>query len=48
MLANMQKKTYEELMDTYGNNLANLNITLCKECFHPIKLEDGDCCDSCR
>ena len=40
--------TYEQIMATHRDTLANLNITLCKECFHPIKLEDGDHCDSCK
>jgi len=40
--------TYEQIMATHRDTLANLNITLCKECFHPIKLEDGDHCESCR
>lgn len=39
--------SYEQIMATHRGTLANLNITLCKECFHPIKLEDGDHCDGC-
>lgn len=40
--------TYEQIMDRHRNTLNTLNITLCKECFHPIKIEDGDYCNECR
>jgi hypothetical protein len=35
-------------MVAHRDALANLNITLCKECLHPIKLEEGGYCDNCR
>ncbi|RHZ57326.1 hypothetical protein Glove_390g49 [Diversispora epigaea] len=47
MLANTQEKTYEEIIDTYRDMLTILNITLCKECFHPISIEKGEYCDNC-
>ena len=40
--------TYEQIMATHRDTLANLNITLCRECFHPIKVEEGEYCDSCK
>ena len=40
--------TYEDIMDRYGNTLANLNISLCRECFYPLKLEDGEYCNDCK
>jgi hypothetical protein len=48
VIQHIPETTYEQIMATHRDTLANLNITLCKECFHPIKLEDGDCCDSCK
>ncbi|GBC50832.1 hypothetical protein GLOIN_2v1769754 [Rhizophagus irregularis DAOM 181602=DAOM 197198] len=44
----IRERTFEELMVTHRDALAKLNITLCRECFHPIKLEEGEYCDSCR
>jgi len=44
----MQERIFEELMVTHRDALAKLNITLCRECFHPIKLEEGEYCDSCK
>lgn len=44
----IRERTYEEIMVAHRDALANLNITLCKECLHPIKLEEGGYCDNCR
>jgi hypothetical protein len=44
----IQERSYEEIMDAYRNRLTNLNISLCRECLLPIKLEEGDYCDSCQ
>src|SRR3989337_2267485 len=44
----MRERTFEELMVTHRDALAKLNISLCRECFHPIKLEEGEYCDSCK
>ena len=44
----IRERTYEEIMVAHRDRLAILNITLCRECFHPIKLEEGEYCDSCR
>lgn len=33
--------TYEQIMATHRDTLANLNISLCRECFMPIKKEDN-------
>ena len=43
-----REKTYEEMMLAHRDTLANLNITLCRECLYPIKLEEGEYCDRCR
>lgn len=40
--------TYEQIMAIHRDTLTNLNISLCRECFHPIKMEEGEYCDSCR
>jgi len=40
--------TYENIMAEHGERLANLNISLCRECFSAIKLEEGECCNDCR
>jgi hypothetical protein len=40
--------TYEELMDIHGEGLANLNISLCRECLYPLKPEEGDYCNDCK
>jgi hypothetical protein len=43
--------TYEQIMNRHRDTLNNLNITLCKECFIPIrKIEDTtkDYCNECR
>ena len=37
--------TYENLMAIHGERLANLNITLCQECFIAIKIEEGEFCN---
>ena len=39
--------TYEQIMVTHRNTLANLNISLCRECFYPIKPDD-EYCDDCK
>ncbi|CAI2198613.1 5290_t:CDS:1, partial [Funneliformis geosporum] len=46
--SNMQKETFEQIMGAHRDRLANLNITLCKECLLPIKMDEGEYCDSCR
>jgi len=40
--------TYENIMLAHKDALENLNITLCRECFHPIKADEGEYCDSCQ
>jgi hypothetical protein len=41
--------TYEELMAVHGERLANLNISLCRECMLPIQLDDGgEHCAECK
>ena len=44
----IRERTYEEIMVAYRDKLVNLNISLCKECLYPIKLEEGEYCDRCR
>ena len=39
--------TYDQIMTTHKDTLTNLGISLCKECFHPIKIEEGDYCEDC-
>ena len=42
--------TYEDIMDRHGNTLAELNITLCKNCLIPIKKENDtntEYCEDC-
>lgn len=39
--------TYEGLMAEHGETLANLNISLCRECFYPLKPEEGEYCNDC-
>ena len=39
-----EKRTYEEIIDA----LTILNITLCMGCLFPIKLDEGEYCDSCQ
>ena len=41
--------SYEQIMDAHRDTLANLNITLCKTCLIPIKLEDEEheYCNDC-
>ncbi|RHZ54773.1 hypothetical protein Glove_423g87 [Diversispora epigaea] len=48
MLANIREKTYDEIMVVHGVTLTTLNITLCKECLIPIKIEEGKYCNSCQ
>ncbi|EXX65126.1 hypothetical protein RirG_136240 [Rhizophagus irregularis DAOM 197198w] len=40
------RKNFEEIMVRHRDALAKLNISLCKECLLPIKLEEGVYCDS--
>ena len=40
--------SYEKIMDIYGERLANLNISLCRECLSAIKIEEGELCNECR
>jgi hypothetical protein len=40
--------TYEQLIDRHKDRLAELNITLCKDCLIPIKIEDGGHCEQCQ
>lgn len=40
--------TFEQIMNRHRNTLNNLNITLCKECFLPIKIEEGEYCNECQ
>jgi hypothetical protein len=40
--------TYENILLAHKDALENLNITLCRECFHPIKADEGEYCDSCQ
>jgi hypothetical protein len=44
----IRERTYEEIMVAHRDKLANLNISLCKECLYPFKLEKGEYCDRCR
>jgi hypothetical protein len=37
---NQPPASYEQIMDAHRDTLANLNITLCKTCLIPIKLEE--------
>ena len=42
--------TYERIMAVHRDTLANLNISLCRECFMPIKKEDNaniEYCENC-
>ncbi|RHZ46161.1 hypothetical protein Glove_632g12 [Diversispora epigaea] len=48
MLANIREKTYDEIMVVHGVTLTTLNITLCKECLIPMKIEEGKYCNSCQ
>ena len=40
--------TYEEIMDRHRNTLANLNITLCRNCLIPIKKENDTTTEYCE
>ena len=41
-------QTEKQIINVHRDALANLNITLCRECFLPIKMDEGEYCDSCR
>jgi hypothetical protein len=45
---NLPLPNYENIMAVHGERLANLNITLCRECLYAIKPEDGEYCNDCR
>src|SRR5436190_12584702 len=47
-LPSRRPTTYEELMAMHGETLANLNIGVCRECFYPLKLEEGEYCHDCQ
>ena len=38
--------TYEEIMDRHKDRLIDLNVSLCQECFIPIKIE-SEYCEDC-
>ena len=38
---------YEQLMNRHRDRLTKLNISLCRECFLPIGLEEGEHCNEC-
>jgi hypothetical protein len=38
--------TYEDIMDRHKDRLIDLNISLCRECFIPIKIE-REYCEDC-
>ncbi|CAG8854140.1 18910_t:CDS:1, partial [Gigaspora margarita] len=42
----IQKITYEKIMVAHKDALASINITLCKECFYPIKLDKDEYCNN--
>jgi hypothetical protein len=44
----IRERTYEEIMVTHRDKLAILNITLCKECLLPVKMDEKEYCNSCR
>jgi hypothetical protein len=46
--SNIREITYENILLAHKDALENLNITLCRECFHPIKADEGEYCDSCQ
>ena len=37
--------TYKKIMDRHRDRLTNLNVSLCRECFIPIKMESKYCED---
>lgn len=39
--------SFEDIMAVHGERLANLNITLCRECLYIMKPEDGEYCNDC-
>jgi hypothetical protein len=43
-----RNNSYQRLMAVHGERLAELNITLCRECTFPMKPEDGEYCGECR
>ena len=40
--------TYEEIMDRHRDRLTDLNISLCRECFIPIKKENNTTTEYCE
>ena len=45
--SNNAPASYEQIMNRHRDTLANLNITLCKNCLIPIKIEEGEYCNEC-
>lgn len=45
---NLPLPNYENIMAVHGERLANLNISLCRECFYAIKPEEGEYCNDCK
>ena len=41
-------QSYEQIMATHGNRLADLNVSLCRKCLIPIGREEGDHCNDCQ
>lgn len=39
---------YDNIMIRYKDNLDNINISLCRECFIPIEKEEGEHCTDCK
>ena len=39
--------TVDQLLDRHRDRLAELNISLCKECLYPIKAGEGEYCKDC-
>ena len=40
--------TYENIMVRYKDKLDNINISLCRECFIPIEIEEDKYCTDCK
>ena len=45
--SNNAPASYEQIMNRHRDTLANLNITLCRNCLIPIKTEEGEYCNEC-
>ena len=46
--SNNTPASYEQIMNTHRDTLANLNISLCRECFMPIKKENNTTTEYCE